>query len=94
MDFNPECFAAHGRGSYTSLPLELLPSFILLTSNEPHDSSAISAEMNQRWMAGDANIKEAVHQIAEIAEKGRCEIYFESFILHYHCIGNPCKLMF
>lgn len=88
MDFNPEYLAARGRGSYTTLPVELLPPFILLTSNEPHDSTAAFGEVKQRWITGDTSIKEVVHQIAEIAEKGRYALLFKIFHLTISSLQN------
>ncbi|GMH32203.1 hypothetical protein BSKO_00037 [Bryopsis sp. KO-2023] len=71
MDFSKDHMESLGRGRYTSLAVDGLPSLWLMLSRESKDSGEIHKGTKEKWLAGDSRIIEGMQQIAELAEKGR-----------------------
>lgn len=62
-----------GVGHYEYVPADKLPPLWLMYCDAARaDSNRVHAPVKQRWQDGDADIKAAVKQLAELADTGRC----------------------
>jgi galactokinase/mevalonate kinase-like predicted kinase len=71
MDFNPESIKERGHGTYTRLPVSVLPPLFLAYCADPSDSGRIHAPVKQRWLAGDPEVVGGMTTIANLADEAR-----------------------
>jgi glucuronokinase len=71
MDFDQQHMEASGCGIYESLDPALLPRLWLVWCDNPSDSGRVHSTVKQRWLAGDASVRDGMQRVAECADKGR-----------------------
>ncbi len=72
MDFDREHLEKHGHGIYEPLdPLLLPPLFIAYRTDLSEISGIVHGNLHARWEAGDRDVVEAMHHLAEVALEGR-----------------------
>ncbi|KAF6255982.1 ribosomal protein S5 domain 2-type protein [Scenedesmus sp. NREL 46B-D3] len=74
MDFDQQHMEASGCGIYESLDPALLPRLWLVWCDNPSDSGRLHSTVKQRWLAGDAAVREGMQRVAECAEQGRAAL--------------------
>ncbi|WIA36426.1 hypothetical protein OEZ86_007736 [Tetradesmus obliquus] len=74
MDFDQQHMEACGCGIYESLDPALLPRLWLVWCDNPSDSGRVHSTVKQRWLAGDAAVREGMARVAQCAEKGRAAL--------------------
>ena len=67
MDFAKHWFDARGYGDYHVLPVALLPPLFVAYAPEPSDSGRIHSPVKQRWLDGDATIREGMVHFGDLA---------------------------
>ncbi len=77
MDFAKELMSRQGHGTYTKLPVSMLPAgrFFIAYRNDPSESGKIHSTVRQRYNDGDKAVHEAMARLAAFAAQGRvcCE---------------------
>lgn len=72
MDFNQESTRLLGHGVYEPLSLDLLPPlYLAFRSNLSQISGVYHTDLRARWKAGDRAIRQAMRELADLAEEGR-----------------------
>lgn len=74
MDFDKEYMDKHGHGKYTPLDVSLLPKLWLSYVADPEDSGKVHSTVKQRFMNGDTEIVEAMHNFASFTEQARLSL--------------------
>jgi len=64
MDFDKEAIESQGHGTYTNLSVDALPPLFLAFAPDPSDSGRIHMPIRQRWLEGDAEVVDAMKDIA------------------------------
>lgn len=77
MDFNNEHMHRCGHGEYTPLDPDLLsldgrPGLLhVMYANSPSDSGTVHADVRQRWLRGDEDVRRCMAEVADCARRGR-----------------------
>jgi len=72
MDFTPLASPSVSHGTYTSLPLSLLPELYLAYNiEEGGDSGRVHSTVKARWLAGDESIIKGMKEVAHLADEGK-----------------------
>eukprot|EP00798_Chlamydomonas_sp_ICE-L_P020857 gene20857-27692_t len=77
MDFSDQKqMAEKGFGKYTSMDVSKLPDLYIMYAAEDigSESGRVHADVRQRWLAGDTDVREGMEQIASCAREGRAAI--------------------
>ena len=56
---------------FVRLAIDQVPPLWLVYSKTPSDSGAVHSPVKQRWLAGDAEIREGMQCLASLADQGR-----------------------
>ncbi|CAI5466083.1 unnamed protein product [Closterium sp. Yama58-4] len=71
MDFNKPHLDAHGFGVYHPMDPALLPPLQIIFAANPSDSGHVHSSVRARWQAGDVAVRQAMADVAALAEEGR-----------------------
>lgn len=77
MDFNEQAMQQQGHGQYERLDPDLLSLdgrqglLHVMYADNPSDSGKVHADVKQRWMAGDPDVRAAMAEVAECGRQGR-----------------------
>ncbi|CAI5509066.1 unnamed protein product [Closterium sp. Naga37s-1] len=71
MDFNRPHLEAHGYGMYQPMDPALLPPLQVIFAANPSDSGHVHSSVRARWQAGDVAVRQAMADVAALAEEGR-----------------------
>ncbi|CAI5478492.1 unnamed protein product [Closterium sp. Yama58-4] len=71
MDFESEHLDKHGYGIYQPMDPALLPPLQIIYAANPSDSGNVHSSVRARWQAGDVAVRQAMADVAALAEEGR-----------------------
>jgi len=64
-----------GAGTYTPLSTSLVPSHLYLVwTDNPSESGKVHSTVKQRWLAGEASVRQGMQQVAACAHEGRAAL--------------------
>lgn len=78
MDFNEQVMQQQGHGLYERLDPDLLALdgrqglLHVMYADNPSDSGRVHADVKQRWLAGDPDVRATMAEVAECGRQGRC----------------------